>query len=63
MTEEFPRIVCVAIKSGDGVADDVADRWRKQGYRVRVLDRVVRASGAAAPLRVVVLIGRKGQSP
>lgn len=59
MSEEFPRIVCVALECGDGVPDEVADRWRKQGYRVRVARRTVRANGAAAPLLVVVLLGKK----
>jgi hypothetical protein len=57
--EVFPRIVCVAMKCGDGVADEVADRWREQGYRVRVVNRTVRADGATADLLVVVLLGKR----
>lgn len=48
-------IANVVLDGRDGSAQDIADYWRKQGYRVRIVKRTVRALGLAALVQVIVV--------
>jgi len=40
-------------------ADEVASHWREQGFKVRVVSRIVRALGASMEVWAVVLVGNR----